>query len=100
MKTPPRWMDALSEVTRKNIWPTDWRKYYHYATFYGFLLCFASTSTATLYHYLAGREAPYAEPSGRPRHNGRNWPCRWPDRLNGRESQTRSRARRREAFRV
>lgn len=40
--------------------PTDRRKHYHHATFYGFLLCFASTSVATLYHYLLGREAPYA----------------------------------------
>lgn len=40
--------------------PTDRRRLYHHFTFYGFLLCFASTSTATLYHYLAGREAPYA----------------------------------------
>ena len=40
--------------------PTDSRRLYHHFTFYGFLLCFASTSTATLYHYLAGREAPYA----------------------------------------
>ncbi len=40
--------------------PTDPRRIYHHFTFYGFLLCFASTSTATLYHYLAGREAPYA----------------------------------------
>ncbi len=39
--------------------PTDRRRFYHHLTFYGFLLCFASTSTATLYHYLAGREAPY-----------------------------------------
>ena len=39
--------------------PTDQRKHYHHATFYGFLLCFASTSVATLYHYLLGREAPY-----------------------------------------
>lgn len=39
--------------------PTDMRKHYHHATFYGFLLCFASTSVATLYHYLLGREAPY-----------------------------------------
>ena len=38
---------------------TDRRKHYHHATFYGFLLCFASTSVATLYHYLLGREAPY-----------------------------------------
>ena len=35
------------------------RRYYHHLTFYGFMLCFASTSTATLYHYLLGREAPY-----------------------------------------
>lgn len=39
--------------------PTDPRKIYHHLTFYGFLLCFASTSTATLYHYLLGLEAPY-----------------------------------------
>ncbi len=35
------------------------RKYYHHATFYGFMMCFASTSLGTLYHYLLGREAPY-----------------------------------------
>ncbi len=40
--------------------PTDRRKVYHHLTFYGFLLCFAATSVATLYHYLLGREAPYA----------------------------------------
>lgn len=39
--------------------PTDRRKFYHHLTFYGFLLCFAATSVATLYHYLLGREAPY-----------------------------------------
>jgi citrate/tricarballylate utilization protein len=39
--------------------PTDRRKLYHHLTFYGFLLCFAATSVATLYHYLLGREAPY-----------------------------------------
>jgi citrate/tricarballylate utilization protein len=39
--------------------PTDHRKIYHHFTFYGFLLCFASTSVATLYHYLLAREAPY-----------------------------------------
>jgi len=36
------------------------RRWAHQATMYGFLLCFASTSTATLYHYLMGWEAPYA----------------------------------------
>ncbi|MBO0903506.1 tricarballylate utilization 4Fe-4S protein TcuB [Jiella sonneratiae] len=40
--------------------PTDRRRHYHHATFYGFLLCFASTCSATLAHYLFGWEAPYA----------------------------------------
>ena len=39
--------------------PTDRRRIYHHLTFYGFLLCFASTCVATLYHYLLAREAPY-----------------------------------------
>jgi citrate/tricarballylate utilization protein len=37
-----------------------WRKRFHHFTFYGFLLCFAATSVATLYHYLLGMYAPYA----------------------------------------
>ena len=28
--------------------------------FYGFMLCFAATSVATIYHYLLGLHAPYA----------------------------------------
>ncbi len=40
--------------------PTQWRRRFHHATFYGFMLCFASTSVATLYHYLLGLPAPYA----------------------------------------
>ncbi len=39
---------------------TLWRRRFHHATFYGFLLCFAATGVATLYHYLLGRSAPYA----------------------------------------
>jgi citrate/tricarballylate utilization protein len=35
------------------------RRVLHHATFYGFLLCFASTSVATLYHYAFGWVAPY-----------------------------------------
>ena len=35
------------------------RRRLHHFTFYGFLLCFASTSVATLYHYVLGRHAPY-----------------------------------------
>ncbi len=40
--------------------PSDTRRIFHHFTFYGFMLCFASTVVATLYHYLLGREAPYA----------------------------------------
>jgi citrate/tricarballylate utilization protein len=39
--------------------PTDNRRLYHHLTFYGFMLCFAATATATLYHYLLGLQAPY-----------------------------------------
>jgi citrate/tricarballylate utilization protein len=35
------------------------RRWLHHATFYGFLLCFAATSVATVYHYALGRPAPY-----------------------------------------
>jgi citrate/tricarballylate utilization protein len=38
---------------------THWRRRFHHATFYGFMLCFASTSVATLYHYGLGWVAPY-----------------------------------------
>ena len=39
--------------------PSDLRRIYHHLTFYGFGLCFASTSVATAYHYFWAREAPY-----------------------------------------
>ena len=39
---------------------TLWRKRFHHATFYGFMLCFAATSVATVYHYLFKWQAPYA----------------------------------------
>lgn len=35
------------------------RRYFHHFTFYGFLLCFAATSVATIYHYVFGWQAPY-----------------------------------------
>jgi len=35
------------------------RRRAHHLTFYGFMLCFASTSVATLYHYVLGWTAPY-----------------------------------------
>ncbi len=39
------------------------RRRAHHLTFYGFLLCFAATSVATLYHYAFGWIAPYDLPS-------------------------------------
>jgi citrate/tricarballylate utilization protein len=35
------------------------RRHLHHLTFYGFMLCFASTCVATVYHYFLGLEAPY-----------------------------------------
>ena len=42
---------------------TKARRVFHHFTFYGFLLCLAATSVATLYHYLFGWVAPYDLPS-------------------------------------
>ena len=38
---------------------TNLRRYAHQATMYGFLLCFAATSAATVMHYLFDMPAPY-----------------------------------------
>ncbi|SFR15557.1 tricarballylate utilization 4Fe-4S protein TcuB [Poseidonocella sedimentorum] len=38
---------------------SDARRHVHQAVLYGFLLCFASTSSGTVLHYLFGMEAPY-----------------------------------------
>ncbi|MCU0887968.1 MAG: tricarballylate utilization 4Fe-4S protein TcuB [Rubritepida sp.] len=35
------------------------RRWFHHLTFYGFMLCFAATVTATIYHYGFGWVAPY-----------------------------------------
>lgn len=39
--------------------PRDRRRVFHHLVFYGFLLCFAATCVATLYHYVLHIEAPY-----------------------------------------
>jgi citrate/tricarballylate utilization protein len=39
------------------------RRRFHHFTFYGFVLCFAATSVATIYHYAFGWAAPYELPS-------------------------------------
>ena len=36
------------------------RRRFHHFTFYGFVLCFAATCVATLYHYVLGLRAPYS----------------------------------------
>ena len=45
---------TIAEETR-----TPWRRWFHHCTFYGFLLCFASTLVAALYHSVLGWSAPY-----------------------------------------
>ena len=39
--------------------PSPWRRWFHHMTAYGFLLCFAATSVATVYHYAFDWQAPY-----------------------------------------
>lgn len=36
------------------------RRRFHHLTFYSFMLCFAATSVATIYHYVFDWQAPYA----------------------------------------
>ena len=37
-----------------------WRRWWHHVTLWGFLLCFASTTVAAIYHGVFGWVAPYA----------------------------------------
>ena len=76
--------------------PTDRRKIFHHLTFYGFILCFAATCVATLYHYLLAREAPYAwwDLPVRARHARRHRASDRTRRIIGREVAARSRTRR------
>ena len=39
--------------------PSHARRWFHHFTFYGFMLCFAATCVATVYHYALGWPAPY-----------------------------------------
>jgi citrate/tricarballylate utilization protein len=55
-----RYLDGGGDgCTYPNEKPSFARRNFHHATFYGFLLCFAATSVATLYHYAFGWKAPY-----------------------------------------
>jgi citrate/tricarballylate utilization protein len=51
-------VDGVACVTAPEV-RTPWRRRFHHATAYGFLLCFASTCVAALYHF-SGSVAPYA----------------------------------------
>jgi citrate/tricarballylate utilization protein len=46
------------------------RRRFHHFTFYGFMLCFAATSLATVYHYAFGWVAPYGFSSAPKLHAG------------------------------
>ena len=39
--------------------PSFARRYFHHLTFYGFMLCFAATVVAAVYHFAFGWKAPY-----------------------------------------
>ena len=48
--------DCTSDIEHRS----PWRRWFHHCTYYGFLLCFASTSIAAIYHVVFGWRAPYA----------------------------------------
>jgi citrate/tricarballylate utilization protein len=49
-------VDCTADVEERS----PWRRWFHHCTYYGFLLCFASTSVAAIYHVGFGWRAPYA----------------------------------------
>ena len=50
-----RYLDGGGEgCTYPDEKPSFARRNFHHLTFYGFLLCFAATSVATIYHYVFG----------------------------------------------
>ena len=50
---------ALGDGLTLRYGPSSVRRRLHHLTFYGFLLCFASTTVAAFYHYALGWQAPY-----------------------------------------
>ena len=55
-----RYLDGGGEgCTYPDARPSFARRNFHHLTFYGFLLCFAATVVATIYHYIFGWPAPY-----------------------------------------
>ena len=55
-----RYLDGGGDgCTYPDALPSFARRRFHHLTFYGFALCFAATSLATVYHYAFGWKAPY-----------------------------------------
>ena len=55
-----RYLDGGGDgCTYPDAQPSFARRNFHHLTFHGFMLCFAATSVATLYHYVFGWKAPY-----------------------------------------
>ena len=55
-----KYLDGGGEgCTYPDTQPSFVRRTFHHFTFYGFLLCFAATTVATIYHYVFGWKAPY-----------------------------------------
>lgn len=54
------YLDGGGEGCREaNERPAPARRTFHHLTFYGFVLCFAATAVATIYHYVFAMPAPY-----------------------------------------
>jgi len=53
-----RWGDGLQDAAGLT-YLGGARRWFHHATFYGFLMCFASTTSAAFYHNVLGEQAPY-----------------------------------------
>ena len=55
-----RYLDGGGEgCTYPDEKPSFARRTFHHFTFYGFMLCFAATTAATIYHYVFDIHAPY-----------------------------------------
>jgi citrate/tricarballylate utilization protein len=52
--------ESAEGCPNENDAPTLWRRRFHHATFYGFLLCFSATCLATIYAFVFHWQAPYS----------------------------------------
>jgi citrate/tricarballylate utilization protein len=54
-----RYLDGAGAGCYRDGQANDTRRLFHHFTFYGFMLCFAATCSATIMHYVFDRPAPY-----------------------------------------